>query len=211
MTKIKVLLTDDHEVVRAGYRFLLENTGDIQVVGEAGSGEEAYAQYPVCQPDVVVMDLTMPGMGGLEAIRKLLARDKNARILVFSLHEDEVFLHRTMDAGALGYITKRSASEIMEEAVRQVAQGKLFVSQDMLAWLVKRRNGKDRPFSELSEREFEVFSLLAEGKSVIEISKILTLSAKTVGNHATNIKNKLEVANVAELIRLAIRKGFIEA
>ena len=117
----RILLADDHEVVRGGYRRLLENTPDIEVIAEVASGEDAYSSYCELQPDVVVMDLTMPGMGGLEASRRILAQHSGAKILVFSVHENEVMLNRALDVGVLGYISKRSASQVMIEAVRQVA------------------------------------------------------------------------------------------
>ncbi|MDY6991288.1 MAG: response regulator transcription factor, partial [Pseudomonadota bacterium] len=128
---IRVLLVDDHEVVRAGYCRLLENTEDIKVIAEARSGEEAYLAYVKHQPNVVIMDLSMPGMGGLEAVRKIKHYQKLARILVFSVHENEIFLTRAIQEGVLGYISKRSAAKVMVEAVRQVAQGKVFIGQEM--------------------------------------------------------------------------------
>ena len=122
--EISVLLVDDHEVVRAGYRRLLESTGGISVIAEAASGEDAYTGYFKHHPDVLVMDLSMPGMGGLEASMRILAKDKSAKILVFSVHENEVFLQRALDAGITGYISKRSASQVMVDAVRQAASGR---------------------------------------------------------------------------------------
>lgn len=212
MTTIHVLLVDDHKVVRAGYRFLLESTPDIRVIGEAESGEAACLRYQELQPDVVVMDLSMPGIGGLEAIRRLRARDGEARVLVFSVHDEDAFLQRALDAGALGYLTKRSADRTMVEAVRQVARGKLFIEQELLPYLVQRGDsGRNDVFAALTQREFEVMLLLAEGKSVQEIAPLLKLSTKTVGNYATSIKTKLKVSNLAELIRLALRHGLISA
>lgn len=207
---LKIMLVDDHEVVRAGYRRLLENTGEMQVVAEAASGEEAYQLYQKIHPQVVVMDLSMPGMGGLETIRRLLVYDPKAKILVFSVHENEIFLRRALDAGALGYLTKRSASQTMVAAVHQIAQGKPFIGQEMLPYLMKRVELEDNTVGELSPREFEIFLLLAEGKSVNEIADTINLSPKTVSNHLTNIKNKLNVASIAELTRLAIRRGLLE-
>ena len=210
MALIRILLADDHEVVRAGYRRLLENTQAIEVIAEVASGEDAYSRYCELQPDVVVMDLTMPGMGGLEASRRILVHDNNAKILVFSVHENEVMLNRALDLGVLGYISKRSASQVMIEAVRQVAAGEMYVGQEMMSYLVKRKTSPEHDMvSGLSSREFEVFRLLADGKSVNEVAQLLNLSPKTVGHHMTSIKSKLGIANIADLTRLAIRLGII--
>jgi two-component system invasion response regulator UvrY len=211
MNTIRVLLADDHEVVRAGYRRLLESTSDIKVIVEASSGEEAYTAYVKHQPDVVIMDISMPGIGGLEAIIKIRYHDNNARVLVFSVHENEVFLIRALEEGVLGYITKRSAAKVMIEAVREVAAGKTFIGQELQPFLIKNLAGKNNPlFESLSSREFEVFLLLAEGKTVIEVANLLNLSPKTVGHHNTHLKKKLKVTTIAELTRLAIREGLLE-
>ena len=208
--EISVLLVDDHEVVRAGYRRLLESTGGISVIAEAASGEDAYTNYFNYHPDVLVMDLSMPGMGGLEASMRILAKDKSAKILVFSVHENEVFLQRALDAGITGYISKRSASQVMVDAVRQVAAGELYVGQEMMPYLVKRKTTPEsEPLAGLSPREFEVFHLMADSKSVNDIAKILNLSPKTVGHHCTSVKKKLGVSDIAALTRLAIRLGII--
>ena len=206
----RILLADDHEVVRAGYRRLLESTPKIEVIAEADSGEEAYSRYCDLQPDVVVMDLTMPGMGGLEASRRILAHDGAARILVFSVHENEVMLNRAIDLGVLGYISKRSASQVMVEAIRKVAAGEMYVGQEMMPFLVKRKMSPDSELvAGLSMREFEVFRLLADSQSVNEIAELLSLSPKTIGHHMTHIKSKLGISNIAGLTRLAIRLGII--
>ncbi len=210
MHPIRILLADDHEVVRAGYRRLLENSTGIEVITEVASGEDAYSRYCDLHPDVVVMDLTMPGMGGLEASRRIIAHDSRAKILVFSVHENEVMLNRALDAGVLGYISKRSASAVMIEAVRRVAAGEVYVGQEMMSSLVKRTTTPDSDLVVgLSPREFEVFRLLADSKSVNEIAELLNLSPKTVGHHMTSIKSKLHIDNVAGLTRLAIRLGII--
>ncbi len=201
---------DDHEVVRAGYRRLLEATDDIEVITEVTDGEHAYTEFFRLHPDVLVMDLSMPGMGGLEASMRILSREKSARILVFSVHENEVFLRRAMDAGILGYISKRSASHVMVEAVRQVAAGSIFIGQEMMQYLVKQKQTSgNETIADLSPREFEVFHLLANSKSVNEIAGILNLSPKTVGHHVTSVKHKLGVSDIAALTRLAIRHGII--
>ncbi|MFC1773269.1 response regulator [Pseudomonadota bacterium] len=210
MDTIKALLVDDHEVVRAGYRRLLESTGKIEVVAEASDGEDAYRSYMQHQPTVVVMDLSMPGIGGLDASRRILARDESARILVFSVHENEIYLNRALDLGILGYISKRSASRVMVDAVRQVAKGELYIGQEMTPFLVKRTVSTDSQLiADLSPREFEVFRLRAEGKSVNEIAEMLNVSPKTIGHHNTSVKQKLGLANSAELTRLAIRLGLV--
>jgi two-component system invasion response regulator UvrY len=149
-------------------------------------------------------------MGGLEASRRILAYDKSAKILVFSVHENEVMLNRALDLGVLGYISKRSASQVMIEAVRQVASGEMYVGQEMMPFLVRRTTSPDSErVAGLSPREFEVLRLLADSKSVNDIADLLNLSPKTVGHHMTHIKTKLGIDNIAGLTRLAIRLGII--
>ena len=209
---IRVLLTDDHEVVRAGYSRLLESTPGIDVIAEASSGEEACSEYFNHQPDVLVMDLTMPGIGGLEACRRILVRDPKACILIFSVHENEIMLERALNAGVKGYISKRSASEVMVEAVQQVAAGGVFIGQEMMTHLVDRgTSAEGGQLKDLTPREFEVFRLLADSKSVNEIAGILNISPKTVGHHMTHIKEKLGISNIAGLTHLAIRLGITSA
>jgi len=215
MTDIKaisVFLVDDHEVVRAGYRRLLEATQGIEVIAEAADGESAYHGFFKYHPDVLVMDLSMPGVGGLEASRHILSKDKLAKILVFSVYENEVFLSRALDLGVLGYISKRSASQDMINAVRKVAAGEVYVGQEMIPYLIKARhqNGEGA-LSGLTPREFEVFLLLTDSKTVNQISRLLNLSPKTVGHHCTSIKNKLGIMDIAGLTRLAIRLDLMTA
>ena len=212
MMTIRVLLTDDHEVVRAGYTRLLESTSDIDVIAEASSGEEACMNYFECRPDVLIMDLNMPGMGGLEACRRIRARDPKANILVFSVHENEVMLERALDAGIKGYISKRSASQVMIQAVRKVAAGDVYIGEEMMSHIIAQRKSQEGgQLKDLTPREFEVFRLLADSKSVNEIADILNLSPKTVGHHMTHIKEKLGISNIAELTHLAIRLGISSA
>lgn len=210
--KTTVLLVDDHELVRAGFRRLLEDGEKLVVVAEAGSGEQAVQDYMKYHPDVVVMDISMPGIGGIGAIERIIARSPEARILVLSVHEDGVFTSRALQAGAKGFIPKRSAPEEMIKAVEQVAQGKIFIDPEIAQLIALQKvTGSESIIDTLSQREFEVFSLLAEGKTVNDIADILNLSPKTVGTHHTNVKQKLNVSNSAELARLAIRSGILEA
>ncbi|PHS23320.1 MAG: DNA-binding response regulator [Methylophaga sp.] len=210
--KTTILLVDDHELVRAGFRRLLEDNDQFTVVTEAGSGEQAVQDYAKYKPDVVVMDISMPGIGGIGAIERIIARDPAAKILVLSVHEDSIFTTRALQAGAKGFIPKRSAPEEMIKAIAQVAQGKMAIDPDIAQQIAMQKlTGTDDVLEVLSQREFEVFRLLAEGRSVNEIAAMLNLSPKTVGTHHTNIKQKLDVSNSAELARLAIRNGVLDA
>jgi two-component system invasion response regulator UvrY len=209
---IRVFLVDDHPVVRDGYRRLLDNNPDIEVVAEANSGEEACQQYTQAKPDVVVLDLNMPGIGGIETISRLLSKDSEAHILVFSMHDSQIMISRALEAGASGYLTKSSAASQMIDAVRSVAQGKPFLSHTIAPSIIgKLQKNDSNPLQVLSKREFEVFRRLADGNSVAEIANELSISPKTAGVHQTNIMRKLELRNTAELTRLAIRCGVIEA
>jgi two-component system invasion response regulator UvrY len=205
-----VLLVDDHAVVREGYRRLLERTDDLQVIAEASTGEEAYRLFSEVRPRVVVMDISLPGIGGIEAARRILAREPEARILMFSMHEDVVFSSRALQAGARGYVTKSSAPEVLVDAVRLVAEGKLYISHKMAQELaVQMMPGSQHPLHALSAREFEVFRLLVAGHAVSEIAKILSLSYKTVANYQSSIRQKLDVATAAQVVRMALSHGFL--
>lgn len=207
---IKVLLVDDHPVVRDGYRRLLENSPDIKVVAEAGSGEEVCKMYSEVNPDIVVLDLNMPGIGGIETMRRLFAKDPGARILVFSMHDSETMVARALEAGAAGYLSKSSVAPQMVDAVRKVSQGKMFLNHNLAPKVLETNLRGSDPLQVLTEREFQVFRQLAEGLSVQEIAATLSISPKTAGVHQTHIMKKLELRNVAELTRLAIRSGVIQ-
>ena len=207
---VRVLLVDDHAVVREGYRRLLERTPEIEVVAEAATGEDAYRVFCELTPDVVVMDINLPGMSGIEAARRMLAREPDARILVFSMHEDALFGSRALQAGARGYVTKASAPEVLVEAVKAVSAGRLYISHDMAQELALQTvPGQDLPLNTLSPREFEVFRLLAEGKSVADIARILSLSQKTVANYQSLIKQKLEADTSAQMVWIALKRGLV--
>ncbi len=209
---LRIMLVDDHAVVRMGFRLLLDTTSDLRVVAECGSGEEALQCFAEVNPDVVVLDLSMGGMGGLETLSRLLAKWPATRVLILSAHEDTAHPRRALAAGALGYLTKRSAAEALIEAIRQVAAGKLFLEPALAQEIVVEQVGRPgSPLETLSAREFEVFVMLARGKSVAEIAAVLFLSPRTVGTHLYNIKQKLGAGNAAELTLIAIRNGLIEA
>jgi two-component system invasion response regulator UvrY len=204
--RTRVLLVDDHPVVRAGFRRLLEVNPEA-AVAEAGSGEEAVQLYQELRPAVVVLDLSMPGIGGLETVRRLLARDGDARILVFSIHDNEAMLSRALQAGVLGYLTKQSAPSVLLEAVQAVEQGQMYIDPDLVGRAVS--SGRNSLLERLTPREFEVFRLLAEGHSVNDIAHLLSISPKTAGVHHTRIMHKLEVTTSVQLVRLALRHGVI--
>lgn len=208
---IRVMLVDDHALVRMGFRMLLGDA-QIEVVAEAGTGEQACADYAGVKPDVVVMDLSMPGMGGLEAVRRLLAQDPQARVLALSAHEDTAHPRRVLRAGALGYLAKRSAPEALITAVTAVARGERYVdAQTAQALALAQIDGQASPADMLSEREFSVFIQLARGASVAQIAEALCLSPSTVGTHLYHIKQKLGAGNQSELTLVALRWGLIQA
>jgi two-component system invasion response regulator UvrY len=209
---LRIMLVDDHAVVRMGFRALLDTTADLRVVSECGSGEEALRRYAEVRPDVVVLDLSMDGMGGLETLSRLLAKEPEARVLVLSAHEDTSHPRRALQAGALGYLTKRSAADALNEAIRQVAARKVYLEPALAREIVLQQVARQgNPLESLTAREFEVFVMLARGRSVAEIAEVLFLSPRTVGTHLYNIKQKLCAANAAELTLIAIRNGVIDA
>jgi len=210
---IRVLLVDDHAVVRTGFRLLLQARADIAVVGEADCGETACQRYLELSPDVVVMDIAMPGMGGIEALRRIRAHDPQARVLALSAHDDPMHARRALREGALGFLSKRSAPETLLEAVSGVGSGQRYIDPRVAQRLALEDIGgaESSPIKRLSEREFEVFLRLARGASVQRIADDLRLSASTVGTHLYNVKQKLGVSNQSELTLLAIRHGLIEA
>ena len=211
MNQINVMLVDDHAVVRMGFKMLLETALDIKVIAEAENGETAIKAYMEHKPNVVVMDITMPGMGGLEAIERILAKDSSAKILVLSAHEDSVHPKRVLNAGAMGYLTKRSAAEELIKAIRIVASGKKYIEANVAQQMaIQQLSGNQSPVDVLSEREFEVFMSLAKGKTTNEIAENLFLSPRTVGTHLYNIKQKLNAQNSAEIALIAMRSGLLE-
>jgi two-component system invasion response regulator UvrY len=210
-SKIRVMLVDDHAVVRMGFRLLLQGTDDIDVVAEASNGEEACRRYAEVSPDVVVLDVAMPGIGGLEALARMRARDPGATVLMLSAHEDSIHPTRAIQAGASGYLTKRGAPEELIGAIRQVANGRTYVEAELAQQMaVARATGAGNPLEVLTAREFQVFIALAKGQSANRIAETMSLSPSTVGTHLYNVKQKLGAANGAELALIAIRHGLIE-
>jgi two-component system invasion response regulator UvrY len=210
---IRVILVDDHAVVRTGFRLLLQSYAEVAVVGEAESGEAACQRYDELTPDVLVMDLAMPGMGGLEALRRIRAHHSQARVLALSAHDDPMHARRAFREGALGFLSKRSAPEALLEAITTVAANRRYIDVSLAQRLALAdiEGAAKSPLERLSEREFEVFVRLAGGATVQRIADDLKLSASTVGTHLYNIKQKLGAANQSELTLLAIRHGLIEA
>ena len=211
MAELKVLLVDDHLVVRMGFKMLIDSEKDMKVIAESETGEDGIQKYQELKPDVTVMDITMPGIGGLEAIERIIAKDKNAKILVLSAHEDSVHPKRVLSAGAVGYLTKRSAAEELISAIRTVGSGKKYIESSVAQQLaITQLSGENEPTEILSDREFEVFIALAKGKSTYEIADTMCLSPRTVGTHLYNIKQKLNANNSAEIALIAIRCGLLE-
>lgn len=209
---IRVMLVDDHAVVRTGFRLLLETAADVRVVAEADCGESACAQFDGSTLDVVVLDLSMPGIGGLETIKRLRARHRDARLLALSAHDDSMHARRALSQGTLGFLSKRTAPETLLEAVRTVAAGRRYIDPQLAQHIALAEvDGTGSPIETLSGREFEVFLRLANGEDVQRIAAALNLSASTVGTHLYNVKQKLDATNQAELTLLAMRAGLIYA
>lgn len=215
MDPIRVLLADDHAVVRKGLRFLLERQPDMEVVGEAADGREAVRLAEELQPRVVVMDIGMPLLNGIEATAQIVKRLPQAGVIMLSVHADETYLVRALSAGAKGYLLKDSAEDDLIRAVRVVAQGKPFFSpaiaqtllEDYMRYLQQR--GLEDSYELLTDREKQILRLLAEGKSNKEVAALLNLSVYTVETHRTHIMQKLNLHNTAELVLYAVRKKII--
>jgi DNA-binding NarL/FixJ family response regulator len=207
---IRVLLADDHPVVRTGFRRLLDQAGDIDVVAEAGDGDAAYAEFVARAPNVLVTDLSMAGCGGLELIRRVLLFAPGARVLVFSMHDGALLVRRALEAGARGFLTKASSPDCLAVAIRALHAGQLYLGPDLPRALLQRDPQQETErLAELTAREFEVFRLLAQGRTLAECAQALKLSPKTIANHQTLIKEKLGVATSAALAHLALRHGVI--
>jgi len=211
--KIKVLLVDDHTVVRAGFRMLLASQDFIGDIVDIERGEVATKEYQRFQPDVVVMDLSMPGIGGLEAIRRLYKHDPKVLILVYSIHDESIYVERALDAGAKGYVSKNSAAEVLAKAVAVIASGKRYIEQGLLPeqndiTLTETQHSKHN-LNLLSPREFDVFRLLSKGLTAHDVADELSLSYKTICNYNTQIKSKLNANTSADLANIAMLHNII--
>jgi DNA-binding NarL/FixJ family response regulator len=205
---IRSLLVDDHAVVRAGYRRFLERDEDVRVIAEAADAELGYALFRQHTPDVSVIDLSMQGAGGLELIRRIIAQAPRARVLVFSMHEEALFVERALQAGARGYVTKQSPPGVLVDAVREVHAGRRFLGPGLAPHLRSGQSLAD-PITTLSAKEFEVFRMIAQGQSVANVASTLNLSQKTVANHQTQVKEKLGAGTTTALVHIAFRHGVI--
>lgn len=214
---IRLLLVDDHAVVRSGLRMLLAGEADVEIVGEAGSGSEAVSAAGSARPNVILMDIGLPDMTGIEAARVIKSKFPNIFIVALTIHEDEEYFFKMLEAGASGYVPKRAAPDELLTAIRAASQGEVYLYPSLAKLLVKDYLSQDREqenkpaLDGLTGREQEVLSLLAEGASNGEIASSLVISPKTVERHRENIMRKLNLHSRAELVRYAIRKGIIKA
>lgn len=208
-TNKTILLIDDHVVVRQGLKSLLQQWG-YTVVAEGGSGEEAILLWQKHQPNLAIIDLDMAGIGGLEALNRILLRDKNAKILIYSMHEDSIYATRAIQAGAKGYVIKTDDAQTLLDAVNKIMNGQRYIGQKLAQNLaIDHVNDNKRPLEKLTAREFEVFRQIVDGNSLSQISNSLNISYKTVANIQTQIKQKLDVQTTANLVHLAILHGVV--
>jgi DNA-binding NarL/FixJ family response regulator len=211
---IKVVLADDHHVVREGFRRIVEDAGDMKVVAEAADGREAIEQVKKTAPDVAVIDISMPGTDGLEVISQLRYSHPELPILILTMHDEEQYVVRAISAGAMGYVTKRVAPEQLVEAIRKVHAGRRYITDsvaEMLALRMTRGAGGTSPLDNLSDREIQVLRRLAIGHTNREIAETYHISVKTVDTYRLRLLQKLNLRNNAELTRFAIQAGLIEA
>ncbi len=214
---IKILLVDDHAVVRSGLRMLLENEADVEIVGEAATGREAVALVDHLKPDMVIMDIGLPDITGIEATQKIKQTSPNVAVVALTIHEDEEYFFKMLQAGANGYVPKRAAPAELLTAIRIAAEGGVYLYPSLAKLLVRDYLSSDRDASkkdalgELTDREREVLAHLADGADTQSIAEALNISPKTVARHRDNIMNKLNLHSRTELVKYAIRKGIIQA
>ena len=212
---IEVMLVDDHEIVKQGIRAVISKESDIVVVAEASNGKDAIELAKEKSPDIVIMDITLPQLNGLDASRQIIKQNKNIKILILSMHESRAFIERALSYGVKGYILKDSAASEITHAIREVYSGKYFLSSKISSFVIegylykRRKSVKPEKTSELTAREREIVQLIAEGLNSKEIAQRLKLSPKTVLVHRNNIMQKLNLHNQAQLIRFALKDGII--
>lgn len=217
MARIRVLVADDHAIVREGVRMILGQEPDIEVVGEAGDGQQALDLVATVHPQVVIMDISMPGVGGIEATQRLKATHPEVQVLALTMHEDETYVFQLLRAGAAGYVLKRAAAQDLVQAVRAAARGEAFlypsIARKVVEDYLKRvESGEERErYDGLTTREKEILTLIAQGLSNQQIAEKLFISIKTVQTHRAHILEKLGLHDRTELVRYAIRKGLIQA
>jgi len=215
MKPIRILLADDHTVVRDGLRAVLERESDMEVVAEASDGFESVRLAEAEAPDVVLMDLAMPNMNGMEATRRIVAKNARVRVVILSMHRDESYVLGSLKAGAKGYLLKDSARAEVIQAIRAVSEGRSFLTRKVATILQEdyisalQQHGLEDRYDLLSDREREVLQLIAEGRANKEIANLLTISLTTVETHRAHILQKLDIHSVPELILYAVRKGII--
>jgi two-component system response regulator NreC len=227
MKNIRLMLVDDHEVVRTGLRTFLETQAGVEVVGEANNGQSALELAEEKKPDVVVMDISMPDMDGLETTRRLLVATPDCKVLALTVHADKQYFFEMLAAGAVGYVTKQAAADDLVSAIRSVAEGNVYLQPALALWLLedyrrlaaqdltessieRREDESHKDLESLSERERQVVELVADGLTNIEIGEALGISPKTVARHRERIMGKLDLHSCAELVKFAIRTGLID-
>ncbi len=217
MSKIRVLLADDHTIVRQGLRALLDSQEDIEVVGEAENGRQTFEKTKQIVPDIVVLDITMPNLNGIEATRQIKKLNPEIKVIVLTVHDNEEYVHQALHAGASGYLLKESAVSDLVSAIHAVKKGDIFlsptISKVVVKDYIKHAEGESKAFDSLdilTGREREVLQLIAEGHTNREVARLLTLSVKTVDVHRAHIKEKLHINDTAGLIKYSIRKGLID-
>ena len=217
MARIRLLLVDDHEVVRSGLRMLLENEADLDIVGEADTGEKALEMVGTLKPDVVIMDITLPDISGIDITKRVKEEHPDVAVVALTIHEDQQYFFEMLQAGASGYVPKRAAPDDLINAIRASHRGEMYIYPSLAKLLVGdflARGGEERTketMNGLTPREGEVLSLLAEGKTNDEIADFLSISVHTVARHRENLMGKLGLHSRSELVKYAIRKGVIKA
>lgn len=207
---IKIFLADDHAMVREGLAALVETDEAIEVVGQCGDGLEVVADVMACNPDVVILDITLPGLNGLDICRELVRKCDGISVLILTMHSNEQFIAQALENGATGYLLKESAAEKLSEAIRRVASGEIFLGPGIPRNVLQRLGQLERdPYQKLSTRERQVLQLIAEGKTNRAVAEVLELSTKTVDTHRTRLMRKLNIHDQTSLVKFAIRKGII--